>query len=323
MSHELEFTNGVANIAWTKEKGLNGVPWHGLGVEVPPGLTPEQIGERAGVNWRVESHPVFAEVDGVRIETGHNALIRATDKNVLDIITEDWVPMQNEDALAFFNEFVAAGDMEMTTVGSLKGGRIVWAMAKVNEAFELFDGKDRIEANLLFTNPHTYGKSIDVRFTAERVVCHNTLTLAMNQQSKNLVRVNHRNEFDPDAVKETLGVAKHKLAKYKEQAQFLSSKKAASEDVVEYFNRVFPVLTKNDDSKKEASKSAKKALEILDTQPGAEFGRGSWWQTFNAVTYCTDHIIGRSADTRLQSAWYGANMGLKTKALELALEMAS
>lgn len=325
MAHELEISeDGVANIAWTREKGLNGVPWHGLGVEVPAGLSPEQMGERARVNWRVETHPVFAELNGQRIETGHKALIRDSDQKVLDVITDDWIPMQNIDALEFFNEFVAAGDMEMTTVGSLKGGRIVWAMAKVNESFELFDGRDRVDANLLFTNPHQYGKSIDVRFTPERVVCHNTLTLSLNSASKNMVRVNHRNEFDADLVKETLGVAKVKLDKYKEMAQFLSQKRFNNENIVEYFNRVFPAMTKKEDENGELKKSRnfKKALEVMHTQPGAELGEGTWWQAFNTVTYMTDHIIGRSADSRLTSAWYGSNMNLKTNALQIAVEMA-
>ena len=84
------------------------------------------------------------------------------------------------------------------------------------------------------------------------------------------------------------------------------------------------MLTKKQDSDKELSKSAERGVEIIKTcdQPGADLGRGTWWEAFNAVTYMTDHEIGRSADTRLQSAWYGQNRNLKTKALELAVEMA-
>jgi hypothetical protein len=70
------------------------------------------------------------------------------------------------------------------------------------------------------------------------------------------------------------------------------------------------------------SKNAALALDIIDTQPGAEFAEGSWWQAFNTVTYKTDHLIGRSADNRLTSAWYGSNKNLKTKALETAVEFA-
>jgi hypothetical protein len=82
------------------------------------------------------------------------------------------------------------------------------------------------------------------------------------------------------------------------------------------------VTGSNENKKKEVSKNAKLAMDILHTQPGAEYAEGSWWQPFNAVTFLTDHVIGRSADSRLTSAWYGYNKGVKTKALETALEMA-
>lgn len=318
MAHELEFVNGQASMAYAGD-----VPWHGLGVRVPSDLTPEQMLKAAGLDWRVETFPAIATLaDGSKIETGHSALVRDRDNKVLDVITDDWKPMQNADAFEFFNDFVAAGDMEMHTAGSLKDGKIVWALAKVHESFELFGGKDQVDSYLLFSNPHSYGQSIDVRFTPIRVVCNNTLTLSLNSQSKSMVKVSHRRAFDAELVKETLGVAKEKLDKYKEMAQYLSQKRYNEESVVDYFKRVFPVLTKKEDSEKELSKSADTALQLMHTQPGAQFGEGSYWQLFNTVTYMTDHIIGRSADTRLQSAWYGANKGLKTRALETAVEMA-
>jgi hypothetical protein len=136
-----------------------------------------------------------------------------------------------------------------------------------------------------------------------------------------MVKISHRREFDGDNVKLMLGIAAEKLAKYKEMAQFLGSKRYTNENVVDYFKRIFPV-SGGENAKKEISKNANVALGVLDTQPGAEFARGSWWQAFNTVTYLTDHLAGRTADTRLASAWYGYNKNLKTKALETALEMA-
>lgn len=319
MSHELEFVNGKAQMAYAGD-----VPWHGLGVKVSNDLTPEQMMDAAGLNWKVEAIPALATLpNGEVIETGHSALVRDFDSKVLDVITNDWHPTQNSEAFEFFNDFVAAGDMEMHTAGSLKDGTIVWALAKVNESFEICGGRDKVDAFLHFTNPHMYGRSIDVRFTPIRVVCNNTLTLSLRSESKNKVKVSHRRQFDGDEVKEALGIAKHKLAKYKEMAQYLSEKRYNDESIVDYFARVFPVLTQKDVARKELSKSADLALnQYLNDQPGAEFGEGSFWQAFNTVTYMTDHIIGRSVDSRLTSAWYGANKNLKTKALELAVEMA-
>lgn len=318
MAHELEFVNGQACHAYVGD-----LPWHGHGTKVPADLTPEQMLQAAGLDWTVEAIPAFAEIGGKKVDVGHSALVRSNDNKVLDVITNDWNPMQNHDAFEFFNDFVGAGDASMHTAGSLKGGKIVWALAKVNESFELFGGRDQVDNYLLFTNPHQYGQSIDVRMTPIRVVCNNTLTLSLNSQSKSMVKVSHRREFDADLVKETLGVAKEKLEKYKEVAQFLSQKRFNDENIVEYFKRVFPVITTKADSQKEFSKSAKAAIEEhLYGQPGAEFGEGTWWQAFNTTTYMLDHIVGRSVDSRLTSSWYGANKNLKIMALETAVEMA-
>jgi len=209
----------------------------------------------------------------------------------------------------------------MHTAGSLKQGQIIWGLAKVKESFELFHG-DQIDSYLLFSNFHKYGFSTDVRFTPIRVVCNNTLTLSLNSKIERMAKISHRKVFEPGNVKEMLGIAADKLAKYKEMAQFLGSKQAKGEDIVDYFCRIFPVTGSNEKKTKEISKSAQIAIDILHTQPGAEYAEGTWWQPFNAVTYLTDHLVGRSADTRLTSSWYGSNKTLKTKALELAVEMA-
>ena len=316
MAHMIETVNGKAQMAYAGE-----VPWHGLGTKVPADLTPVQMLEAAGLNWTVEKVPAYAKVGGKNVAIGQSALVRSMDDSILDVVSDDWNPVQNEEAFDFFNEFVAAGDMEMHTAGSLRDGQIVWGLAKVKESFELFKG-DQIDSYLLFSNFHKYGFSTDVRFTPIRVVCNNTLTLSLNSTVERMVKISHRKVFDASNVKDMLGIATDKLAKYKEMAQFLGSKKAKNEDIVEYFCRIFPVTGSSEKKTKEISKNAQIAIDILHTQPGAEYAEGTWWQPFNAVTYLTDHLAGRSADTRLTSAWYGYNKGLKTKALELAVEMA-
>jgi len=316
MAHEIEMVNGKAQMAYA-----GAVPWHGLGIEVPADLTPTQMLDAAGLNWNVEKVTAYATIGGKQVDIGQSALVRSSDNKILDVVSNDWNPVQNEDAFDFFNEFVAAGDMEMHTAGSLKDGQIIWGLAKVKESFELFKG-DQIDSYLLFSNFHKYGFSTDVRFTPIRVVCNNTLTLSLNSKVERMAKISHRKVFEPTAVKEMLGIATNKLAKYKEMAQFLGSKMAKDENVVEYFKRIFPLTTSNEDKSNDLSKNAKVALDILHTQPGAEYAEGTWWQPFNAVTYMTDHLVGRSADTRLSSAWYGYNKTLKTKALEVAIEMA-
>ena len=299
------------------------VPWHGLGVAVPADLSPRQMMEKAGCDWQVRKE-VMTTASGVQVES-KQALVRSSDNSILDVVGDNWEPVQNIEAFDFFNEYCAAGDMQMHTAGSLADGKIVWALAKVNESFDVL-GDDQVDSYLLFSNPHQYGKSLNVRFTPIRVVCNNTLTLSLSQTAKNEVSLNHRRAFNPDMVKEQLGIAHEKFAQYKEMAQFLAKKTAKLEDVVIYLNEVFPVANSKGravDSYADLSRTAKQAFDVLETQPGADMAMGTWWNAVNAVTYLTDHKLGRSADTRMQSAWFGSNQAKKVKAMNLAVEMAA
>lgn len=304
-------------------------PWHGLGVRVIADLTPEQMLDKAGLNWAVDKVPAYVDYNGQKLATGRQALVRSSDARVLTVISDDWKPVQNSEAFEFFNDFVLAGDMEMHTAGSLRDGNMVWALAKIKDSFSLFGGKDVVESYLLFSNPHEYGKSIDVRLTPIRVVCNNTLTLSLSQKSDMMVRINHRKEFDGELVKQTMGIAKDKLTQYKDMSEFLASKNFSKDKVTEYFATVFPMTTTakekaaNENAGSKLSRPATVAFDVLDTQPGAELGQGTWWQAFNSVTYSIDHLLGHNTASRLNSSWYGVNRQKKIQALEKAVEFAN
>ena len=153
------------------------LPWHGLGTKVSENISVDDMMKEAGLDWEVQKVPAYAELNGEKIHSGHDMLIRTSDNTALDMVSGNWNPVQNIEAFEFFDDFVRSGDMQMHTAGSLKGGQIVWGLAKVNDSFELFGG-DKVDSYLLFTNPHRFGQSIDVRFTPIRVVCNNTLTLS-------------------------------------------------------------------------------------------------------------------------------------------------
>jgi len=319
MAHELEIIDGQAQMAYRLS---NGVPWHGLGVPVEDDMTPQEIMQAAGLDWTVTKVPTFAEmeINGEikRLKTGQDALVRETDGRVLTQVGKGWNPVQNKDAFDFFTDFVSKGDMVMDTAGSLKDGQMVWALADLKDGFSLFNG-DEVNGYLLFSNPHVYGKSIDVRFVATRVVCNNTLTVALGEKSQAGVRVNHRSQFDAEKVKEILGLSHGKMEEFKEAAEFLGSKNYNVIDMRKYFKKVFGESTKEN---KDLSPTAEKAIEVVETQPGAEFAKGSYWKLFNAVTYMCDHQLGRTNDSRMNSSWYGPNRDRKIVALNEAIKMA-
>ena len=307
-------------------------PWHGLGTRVSNDLSVDEMLEQSGLDWKVRAIPVVGKADGIEIKSDHKMLIRESDNKQLTMITDKWNPVQNQEAFDFFREFVDAGSMEMHTAGSLQGGRWVWVLAKISESFELFGG-DKVDSYLLFSNPHIYGRGVEIRFTPTRVVCNNTLNLSLGNATDNKVRLNHRSTFDAEMVKEALGIASEKMTKYKEMAQFLGSKTYKTENVAEYMKSVFPGYSKKDIAQPETlteaqvaslglSRNAKGALDILETQPGANYAPGTWWNAYNACTYMTVHVIGKTQESRLTSAWYGLNKSVKVKALEKAVEYA-
>jgi phage/plasmid-like protein (TIGR03299 family) len=318
MAHELATINNKIAMAYVGEK-----PWHELGTQLPEGATPFEMMKVANLDWTVEKHPLSYKFNNKTMKTNRSALIRSTDGFCLDTITNDWEPVQNIEAFEFFNHWTDDGSMTMETAGALKDGRIVWALAKVkNGAFNVVKG-DKVESFLLFTNPHIYGKSTTVMLTNIRVVCNNTLTMAMNAKAQNRVRVSHQNKFDPEMVRLTLGLSKKTTEEYRERAKFLATKNCSKEQISDYINALFPIGEKAEKQDKEFSKPGKRIFEVIETQPGANLAPGTFWNLFNAVTFATDHVLGNSVDTRLQSAWYGANAAKKQEAMKLALEMAS
>jgi len=296
------------------------VPWHGLGKKVPNDLSAEQMLKAAGLDWEVNKVPAFITIDKKKVDIGRSALVRSSDNTILDVVSKDWNPVQNATAFEFFKEFVDVGDMQMHTAGSLKKGKMVWALAKVNDSFELFGG-DKVDSYLMFTNPHEFGHSIDVRFTPIRVVCNNTLTLALSHKGDRVVRHTHRTEFDPEMVKITLGMAREKMLEYKSAAATLGKKRATEDAVRNYVRELFPMITK-DKERLDLSKNATAVQYLVENQPGAQFAEGSWWQAFNAATFFIDHKIGKSNDRRVASSWFGTNRALKVKALNKAVEYA-
>jgi phage/plasmid-like protein (TIGR03299 family) len=319
--------NGEAAMAFTGDR--NAV-WHRLGKQVPNDLSPEQMMKAAQCDWNVLTVPLTADIPpaegdfaGTRVPTGHQALVRDCDLKVLDVVTEGWNPVQNSEAFEFFKDFIDAGDMQMDTAGSLHGGRVVWALAKICEGFTILGG-DRIEGYLLFTNPHQFGRSVNIAFTPVRVVCNNTLTYALANIDSQNVRHSHRTEFDPVYAKQVLGITTDMLSKYKANSERLASIKYDDRSAKEFLNRIFPVLTTKRESRKDMSKSAERCLDLLNnnSMPGSEFEPGSLWQLFNSVTYVTSNEYGRTDEARMTSLFYGQNKQRNLKAMDLIMKMA-
>lgn len=317
MAHEVE------TMAFTNE-----VPWHGLGVHVEDAPSVDEMLELAGLDWEVEKRQLTTTHEGKKVIVPDNyALVRSTDGAVLDVVGKAWKPIQNAQGFEFFREFVEAGDATMETAGSLRGGRYVWGLANLNTGFKL-PGKDQVNGYLLVGIPHEQGKALVIKPTAIRVVCNNTLTMALRAgDAADVFRHAHRTEFNDSAIrlaKETLGLAREQIAEFEASARILHSTKMAIDDVVRIVSDVMApnadVAAMIDDFDANATPRIKQIMDAYHNAPGAQ--PGTAWGALNAVTYYTDHMASRTADKRLTNAWLGKTSRQKTQVMNALLAAA-
>jgi len=316
-------------------------PWHGLGKAVSNDMTPEEMLVASGTNWTVSKRKIFIEGNEKGKMTplpNRYALVRDSDGRVLDThLGSLYKPVQNAEIARFFEKFTKAGHMTMETMGSLQQGRYVWALAKIGKGFKLAGG-DEVEGYLLFSQPHVLLQSLQIKFTPIRVVCWNTLSLALNKNlnsATSAFRMTHVRQFNDkmrDKAEEALGLAKGQMDRFQAVAKLLSETHVKREkDKLAYFEQVFGGRKKQGDAERtikapvlddeKQSKAVRLAIEAEQLGPGATLktAASTYWGLLNAVTYVVDHRLGNTADKRMADAWLGKRRGVKARALQYAL----
>jgi phage/plasmid-like protein (TIGR03299 family) len=326
-------TDHVETMAWVAEK-----PWHGLGVEVAADLTADQMMTAAGLDWTVEKRALMYRVgkDSRRTYKDRYALVRASDDMPLSLCGPRYQPVQNKDVFGFFHKFVEAGRMQMHTAGSLLDGRFIWALAKVGDGFSV--SGDQTDGYLLLMSPHEAGRSLIIQHTSVRVVCWNTLNMALGTGLKGLTgafKFGHVRPFDEGVkqqAEEALGLSHQHVADLKEKAEQLIEKKVSDEWTEEYLKRVFKLDAASlaeraaedaGEERKRTSPVLMKARLALENAPGQQLktAQGTAWGAFNSVTYTVDHLLGASREKTMRDVWLGYRGETKRRALELALSM--
>ena len=149
-------------------------PWHGLGTNVEEALSSEEALAAAGLDWNVEQKKIYTE-DWNCVQ-GFYANVRDSDNRVLGVVTHRYRIVQNRTAFAFTDELLGKG-VRYETAGSLREGRKTWILARLPKQYRLAD--DRVMPYLVFCNSHDGSGSIKVALTPIRVVCNNTLCMAL------------------------------------------------------------------------------------------------------------------------------------------------
>jgi len=325
-------------------------PWHGLGVQVDDTLSPQEMLIAAGLDWTVSKRHLFthadpdvAASDELIAVPDYFVLTRDSDNKTFGPCGSRFIPTQNAEAFEFFKKFTEAGHMKMETAGSLKGGEQIWGLANVNKDFTL-PGDDRILGYLLVSVSHRWGKANETRWTPVRVVCNNTLSMALGGATQGAFKMPHVKALDQyvfTAAEEALGLAGERMTEFKESAEFLSSKKFTNDTVVTYIADLFQpelVVAQEEIEKMSEVKAIATRQSMLDEfkrvpstvyqaieeQPGAKMksSKGTWWGAMNAVTFVVDHKWGRDRDASLHNAWFGNRASLKRRAMTKAIEYA-
>lgn len=153
-------------------------PWHGLGTEVKEAPTSEDAIRLAGLDWDVIPKPIYDEFG--RELPGYKVNMRSSDNTALGIVTDRYKIVQNREAFAFTDELLGHG-VRYETAGSLASGKRVWLLARMENTTI---AEENIDPFLVFTNCHDGTGAIRVAITPVRVVCQNTLNIALNQASR-------------------------------------------------------------------------------------------------------------------------------------------
>ena len=231
-------------------------PWHGLGVRVEEVLGSKEALIQAGLDWKVEQTDVYA-ASGERI-SGYKANIRDIDRSVLGIVGDRYKIVQNEEAFAFTDGLLGEG-VKYETAGSLAGGKIVWMLAKLPEKY-IISG-DAIEPYLVFCNSHDGSGAIRVAMTPVRVVCQNTLNLALKGASRVWSARHTGNVMNRmDEARETLQLANAYMSQLGRSINELQAKKLTDKKVLAMIDSLYPV---SEDLSEMQKKNNLKQQEIL------------------------------------------------------------
>lgn len=332
-------------------------PWHGLGHPLAPHQPIEVWAQQAGMDWRIESSNVSYMAHNQR---GQNIILPYEEQRVLyrsdthaplSVVSQRYQEVQLIEILEFYRDLTEQSGFELETAGVLKGGRKFWALAKTGQSSAL-KGKDVSHGYILLATACDGTLATTGQFTSIRVVCNNTLAIALKEQnsSTGVVKVPHSTKFDAEKIKQQLGISVRAWQDHIYEMKQLSQRKVTQFEAAAYFDAVFNntrlsateqddgiiqfyrnVATQNNHTTKADNKTEpngramSKAMSMFNGHGrGAELSsaKDTAYGLLCSMTEFIDHERrAMSTDHRLDSAWFGAGAGLKQRGLEQALRM--
>ena len=292
MAHELETQNGVASFASFREPA-----WHNLGTVFNEEVNTQKMLELANLNdWNVRLEELVIP-STLTSDKSYQYVVRTnpTDKtqtDVLGVVGERYVPLQNEDLFAFGDNILDGGG-RWETAGSIRGGRVVFGSLALDREIVLDPSgvADKIKSYLLINTSHDGSIAIQASVTPVRVVCANTLNLALNRTKKKdgvkqsfKIRHTQTASGKVTAARTALGIANAYMDEFSKLANELYQKKVDAKKFNEIILAAYPKPDK--DSKGSIKKWENKVDLINDIYTGEFNGTiaGNAWGALNALT---------------------------------------
>ena len=222
----------VETMFYTREK-----PWHGLGTMVAEAPNSKDALRLAGLNWKVLQEPVYTENE--ELIQGYKANVRYTDRKVLGVVTDRYKVIQNEEAFAFTDTLLGEG-VRYETAGSLQEGRRVWMLARLPREFII--GGERISPYMVFSNTHDGSGAVKTALTPIRVVCNNTLNLALRTAKRSWSMI-HTGDISGkiEEAKNTLLLADEYMTALGQEFEDLRKIKLSEKQVLDYIKILLPM----------------------------------------------------------------------------------
>jgi phage/plasmid-like protein (TIGR03299 family) len=312
--------------------------WHHLGQRTDGAQTWSQAMELAGLNWPIILNDMYTRAPGggtpTKVET-HKAVWRGNGSPaILGVVGADYGVIQNAQAFDFVDALLQAHDgAHYESAGALGKGEKIWVMARVPGADIRIAGTDDVSRSyLLVATGHTGNLSYVAKLCTERVVCENTLQVALGQEGA-LCRIRHSSQASSrlDMAKKLMPSITLDAKALEVKLNALAQRKMTKDSMLAVLGRLFP---ENKETQRQGRRDTvlAKVLELFESNDSNAIPqvRGTAYNMLNAVTEFTDHFRpvrmtsstdGLSVDqVRAQNAVFGAGDSLKSGALTILLE---
>ena len=279
-------------------------PWHGLGTRVMEAPTSKRALELAGLDWKVVQEPIYTENN--ELIEGYKANVRDVDRKTLGVVTYRYKIIQNEEAFAFTDELLGEG-VRYETAGSLQGGKKVWILARMPQEY-IISG-ERISPYLLFSNTHDGSGAIKVALTPIRVVCNNTLNLALSTAKRSWSMIHTGDVHGKiNEARDTLFMAEKYMDSLGKEFENLRMKKLTDSQAMEYIEILFPIDENYSSQQVRNIKKLQEDVKIryFDAPDLQDVGKNAY-RFINAVSDFATH-----ANPLRRTANYKENLFLRT-----------